>query len=75
MMNIDLHECALKMHLSTDNVKLRFQEKEIHVCFASVHALEKYIGSNDLGVMCTEIGLSLLQQFIRFLEERNILES
>ena len=56
-LDLDLYERALKIQTSTGNKNCFLIAGELHICFASLHALGKYVEGSGLDDVSTECGL------------------
>ena len=56
-LDLDLYERAIKLQSSTGNANWVLRAGELHVCFASLHAIAKYIEGSGLDAISIESGL------------------
>ena len=56
-LDLDLYERALKLQSSTGNTNWILRVGELHACFASLHAIAKYIEDSGLESVSIEAGL------------------
>lgn len=56
-LDLDLKDMAMKLQSSTGNTNWLLRVGELHACFASFHAIEKYIEGSGLDSIGIEAGL------------------
>ena len=56
-LDLDLYERALKLQSSTENTNWVLRVGELHACFASLHAIAKYLEGSGLESISIEAGL------------------
>lgn len=56
-LDLDLYERGIKLQSASGNTNWFLRAGELHVCFASLHALGKYIEGSGLDSIATETGL------------------
>ena len=56
-LDLDLYERAMKLQSSTGNTNWVLRIGELHACFASLHAIGKYLEGSGLDSISIEAGL------------------
>ena len=56
-LDLDLYERALKLQSSTRNTNWILRVDELHACFASLHAIAKYLEGSGLESISVEAGI------------------
>jgi len=70
-LDLDLYESAMKLQSSTRNNNWILRVGELHACFASLHAIAKYLDGSGLDSISIEAGLYSHQQSDKFSLERH----
>ena len=56
-LDLDLYERALRLQSATENTNWILRVGELHACFASLHAIAKYVEDSGLDTISIETGL------------------
>lgn len=56
-LDMDLHERAMKIQLSSGNTNWFLWIGELHTCFAALHALGKYVENSGIDTIAIELGI------------------
>jgi hypothetical protein len=74
-LDLDLYKRAVKLQQANGISNWFLRIGELHMCFASLHALRKYIEASGIDVVSIEEGIYIhLQLYNKYLEERTTRE-